>query len=37
MHCEKGELLTDITTMIDKSMLRQGHPRREWYLSDGDK
>ena len=25
MHCEKGELLTDITTMIDKSMLRQGH------------
>ena len=23
MHCEKGELLTDITTMIDKSMLRQ--------------
>ena len=21
MHCEKGELLTDITTMIDKSML----------------
>ncbi len=25
MHCEKGELLTDITAMIDKSMLRQGH------------
>lgn len=25
MHCEKGELLTDLTTMIDKSMLRQGH------------
>lgn len=25
MHCEKGELLTDITTMIEKSMLRQGH------------
>ena len=25
MHCEIGELLTDITAMIDKSMLRQGH------------
>lgn len=25
MHCQKGELLTDITAMINKSMLRQGH------------